>query len=156
MPNLKRPEHSSKRVKIAARFVFTFYTISQNILGNSPAVTAIGNSVVSSYSENGSSSMSDERAISSSQSGGQDDFTESGTEAAFEDSAKYDQHKSSLQVTANKSENFSKTVEIKNLTIHICPDTHCFSMPRKTSISKEKWLKKWKKQTTSLTTIMQK
>ena len=57
--------------------------------------------------------MSDERAISSSQSGGQDDFTESDTEAGFEDSAKYDQHKSSLQVTANKLENFWKTVENK-------------------------------------------
>ena len=153
MPNLKRPEHSSKRLKIAARFVFTFYTICQNILGNSPAVTAIGNSVVSSYSENGSSSMSDERAISSSQSGGQDDFTESGTEAAFEDSAKYDQHKSSLQVTANKLENFWKTVEIKNLTIHIGPDNQLLQHAKE---DKEKWLKKWKKQTTSLTRIMQK
>ena len=57
------------------RIVFTFYTISQNIWGNSPAVTAIGNSV-GSYSGNGSSSMSDERAKHFKCSvGGQDDFT---------------------------------------------------------------------------------
>ena len=35
------------------RIVFTFYTICQNIRGNSPAVTAIGNSLDSSYSGKG-------------------------------------------------------------------------------------------------------
>ena len=55
---------------------------------NSPVVTAIGNSVDSSYSGNLSSSMSLKRANSSAQLGGQDDFAESDTETTFEDPAK--------------------------------------------------------------------
>ena len=81
--------------------VFTFYTICQNVWGNSPAVTAIGNSVDSSYSGNGSSSMSHKEANSSAQMGGQDDFTESDTEVTFEDSAKDEAHTSSTPVQAS-------------------------------------------------------
>ena len=49
---------------------------------------AFGNSIDFSYSGNGGELISDERANSTAQFGGQDGFAESYTETAFEDSAK--------------------------------------------------------------------
>ena len=124
------------------RIGFTFYTICQNIWGNSPAVTAIGNSVDSSYSGNGSSSMLHEVANSSAQLGGQDDFKNQTLKQHLRILRRTKliqaQHQSKLQVTANKLENFSETVVIKS-SLHVYILTrNCFSVLRKTSISKGK------------------
>ena len=104
------------------RIAFAFCTICQNIWGNSSFCRQNSNSVDSSYSRNGSSSMSHDRANSSTRLGGQDDFTKSDTEATFESSAKGEAHIRStpvkLQITANKLENFSKTVVIKS-SLHL-------------------------------------
>ena len=80
------------RKNTGGRTIFTFCTIYQNIflcyLPKRLAVNAVGNSVDSSYSRNGSSSMSDERANSSAKLRSQVDVRGSDTEATFEDSGK--------------------------------------------------------------------
>ena len=131
------------------RFVFTFYTICQNIWGNSPAVTAIGNSVDSSYSGNGSSSMSHEEANSSAQLGGQDEFTESDTEATFEDSAKDEAHISSTQLQASshreQAGEFLRDRRDKKLTTRVGPGTQLFQWAKEDLNLKRKMIEKMEK-----------
>ena len=131
------------------RIDFTFYTICQNIWGNSPAVTAIGNSVHSSYSGNGSSSMSHQEANSSAQLGGQDGFTESETEAAFEDSAKDEAQKSSTPVQASSYRKqvgeFLKDRRDKNLTTRVDPDTQLLQCAKEDLNLKRKMIEKMEK-----------
>ena len=104
-----------------ARIVFTFHTICQNISGNSPPVTAIGNSV-DFYSGNGSSSVSQERANSSAQLGIkmilQNQTLKQHLRILRSTKCVYAQQQSKLQVTTNKLENFSKTVVTKS-SLHV-------------------------------------
>ena len=121
-----------RQEKCGCRIVFIFYIIYQNIWGNSPALTAVGNSGDSTYPGNGSSSMSDKRANSSAQLWGQDDFTESDTEVTFEDSAKEEARIRSTPVQASsyreQAGEFLKDRRDKKLTARVVPDTqllHC-------------------------------
>ena len=131
------------------RIVFTFYTICQNVWGNSPAVTAIGNSVDSSYSGNGSSSMSHEEANSSAQLGGQDYFTELDTEATFEDSVKDEAHTSSTPVQASshrqQAGEFLRDRRNKKLTARVGPDTQLLQCAKEDLNLKRKMIEKMEK-----------
>ena len=131
------------------RIGFTFYTICQNIWGNSPAVTAIGNSVDSSYSGNGSSSMLHEEANSSAQLGGQDDFKESDTEATFEDSAKDEAHTSSTPVQASshreQAGEFLRDRCDKKLTTRVHLDTQLLQCAKEDLNLKRKMIEKMEK-----------
>ena len=89
----------------------------------------LNNSVDSSYSGNGSLSLSQEKANLSAQLGGQDDFTESDTEATFEDSAKDSSfaHIRSTTVQASsyreQAGEFLKDRRDIKLTTYVGPDT---------------------------------
>ena len=145
---IKKAAYCGKKSS-GGRNLFPFYTICQNIWGNSPAVTAIGNSVDSSYSGNGSSSVSHDGTNSSAQLGGQDDFTESDTEATFEDSAKGKAHISSTPDQASSyrkhTGEFLKDPREEKLTTRVGADTQLLQCAKEDLTLNKKMIEKMEK-----------